>query len=267
LRSDDTRFTGKIKGVIRRSAAIAAAKLTGELSRRLGVGGGTALPGLVAERIDPEIIAEMAATLGRGSVLVTGTNGKTTTSRLLRGILRSAGLFPVANRAGSNMMRGIAAALAESAGWSGDVRKQDRRIGVFEVDEATLPQAVAALHPRAVLFTNLFRDQLDRYGEVEYVAGVWRETIAGFDDEVTILLNADDPSLAALAEGAGCSVLFYGLCTERSTTGISGIGGATPARNRGRRRTSASRSSKCFRNRSSLRSRCRTGRRRSSSCH
>jgi UDP-N-acetylmuramyl tripeptide synthase len=112
------------------------------------------------------------------------------------------------------MMRGIAAALAESAGWSGDVRKQDRRIGVFEVDEATLPQAVAALHPRAVLFTNLFRDQLDRYGEVEYVAGVWRETIAGFDDEVTILLNADDPSLAALAEGAGCSVLFYGLEDE-----------------------------------------------------
>ena len=200
--------------MIRRSAAIAAAKLTGELSRRLGIGGGTALPGLVAERIDPQIIAEITANLGRGTVLVTGTNGKTTTARLLRSILRSAGLHPVANRAGSNMMRGIAAALVESANWSGDIRQRDRRIGVFEIDEATLPEAYSALRPRAVLFTNLFRDQLDRYGEVEYVAEVWRETIASFGEEVVILLNADDPSLAALAKVATCSVLYYGLEDE-----------------------------------------------------
>ena len=200
--------------MIRRSVAVAAAKLTGGLSRRLGFGGGTALPGLVAERIDPEIVSDMAAQLGRGSVLVTGTNGKTTTARLLRGILRSSGLSPVANSAGSNMMRGIAAALAESATWTGDIRQRDRRIGVFEVDEATLPQAVSALRPRAIVFTNLFRDQLDRYGEVEYVGGIWRETIDGLDAKVTVILNADDPSLAALGRRAGLRTLFFGVEDE-----------------------------------------------------
>ncbi|MFQ5472738.1 MAG: MurT ligase domain-containing protein, partial [Dehalococcoidia bacterium] len=214
----NTPFASKIECVIRRSAAVAAAKLTGGLSRRLGIGGGTALPGLVAERIDPEIVSDIAAKLGRGNVLVTGTNGKTTTARLLRSILRSAGLSPVANSAGSNMMRGIAAALAESATWTGDIRQRDRRIGVFEVDEATLPQAVTALSPRTIVFTNLFRDQLDRYGEVEYVGGIWRETIDGLDEKVTVILNADDPSLAALGKGAGQPVLFYGLEDESMAT-------------------------------------------------
>ena len=97
---------------MRRVAAIAAAKAAAALSRRLKVGGGTALPGLLAERIDPAIVPEMARRLGQGSVIVTGTNGKTTTSRLLRGIVREAGLRVVANRAGSNLMRGIAAAMA-----------------------------------------------------------------------------------------------------------------------------------------------------------
>lgn len=144
-------------------------------------------------------------------MLVTGTNGKTTTARLLRNILQAAGLSTVANRAGSNMMRGIAAALAESAGWSGSIQGRRRRIGVFEIDEATLPHAARALRPKLVLFTNLFRDQLDRYGEVEQVAGVWRKTIAAFDDGVTIVLNADDPSLAALGKDARCRVIYYGL--------------------------------------------------------
>src|SRR5213593_2105476 len=96
---------------MRRTAAIAGAKAAAALSRAFRFGGGTALPGLVAERIDPSIVAEMAAGLGSGSVLVTGTNGKTTTARLLRNIVEEAGLRAVANRAGSNMMRGVAAAL------------------------------------------------------------------------------------------------------------------------------------------------------------
>lgn len=197
--------------MIRRRAAVSAAKLTGELSRRLRLGGGTALPGLVAERIDPALTRDMAAQLGRGSVLVTGTNGKTTTARLLRNILQAAGLSVVANRAGSNMMRGIAAALAESATWSGSIRGRRKRIGVFEIDEATLPHAVRAVSPKVVLFTNLFRDQLDRYGEVEHVADVWKRTIAAFGEDVTIVLNADDPSLAALGKGVACRVIYYGL--------------------------------------------------------
>src|SRR3990172_6354653 len=116
---------------MRRIAAIAAAKAAAALSQRLRVGGGTALPGLLAERIDPEIVPEMARRLGRGSVIVTGTNGKTTTARLLRGAARAAGLRGVANRAGSNLMRGVAAALAESASLDGGFAGAARRLGVF----------------------------------------------------------------------------------------------------------------------------------------
>ena len=196
---------------MRRIAAIAAAKAAAALSQRLKVGGGTALPGLLAERIDPDIVPEMARRLGQGSVIVTGTNGKTTTARLLRGIVRAAGLRVVANRAGSNLMRGVAAALAESARLDGGFVGAKRRLGVFEVDEATVPEAARALKPRLVLFTNLFRDQLDRYGEVEHVAALWRDAVRELDQSATVVLNADDPSIAALARVARGSTLFYGV--------------------------------------------------------
>ena len=196
---------------MRRTAAIAAAKVAATLSRHLRFGGGTALPGLLAERIDPRIIAGMTEKLGQGSVLITGTNGKTTTARFLRNILQAAGLRPVANRAGSNMMRGIASALVESADWGGEFASPERRLGVFEVDEATLPEAAWAVRPRAVLFTNLFRDQLDRYGEVEHVASAWRKAVAAWPEAVTIVLNADDPSVASLGQDAKGRVIYYGM--------------------------------------------------------
>ena len=213
---------------MRRIAAIAAAKAAAALSQRLRVGGGTALPGLLAEWIDPNIVPEMARRLGEGSVIVTGTNGKTTTARLLRGIVRAAGLRVVANRAGSNLMRGIAAALAESAGLGGDFAGARRLLGVFEVDEATLPQAVRALRPRVVLFTNLFRDQLDRYGEVEHVAAVWRDAVFALGRSATVVLNADDPSVAALAQAAPGQVLVYGV--EDTSRGIDRLEHAADAR-------------------------------------
>ena len=196
---------------MRRSAAVAAAKITAGLSRRLRRGGGTALPGLVAERIDPEVIEGLAGRLGQGNVLITGTNGKTTTARLLRSIATAAKLDTVANRAGSNMMRGIAAALADAAGWDGDFQSPENLLGVFEVDEATVPEAAWAVRPRAVVFTNLFRDQLDRYGEVDYVASVWRGAVATWPKVATLLLNADDPSVATLGELATGRVVYYGL--------------------------------------------------------
>jgi UDP-N-acetylmuramyl tripeptide synthase len=197
--------------VIRRTSAIGAARVAAALSRAFRFGGGTALPGLVAERIDPGIISGLASGLRQGSVLVTGTNGKTTTARLLRNIVEEAGLRPVANRAGSNMMRGIAAALVSEAKWDGRFRGARRRIGVFEVDEATLPHAARAVQPRAVLFTNLFRDQLDRYGEVETVADIWRAAVRDLPDSVTLVLNADDPSVASLASDARGPVVLYGM--------------------------------------------------------
>ena len=136
-----------------------------------------ALPGLVAEALAPGLAAELASQLGSGSLIVTGTNGKTTTARMIAGIASTAGLQPLPNRSGSNLMRGIATALMDEADARGRLRDGPRRLGVFEVDEATLPQAVEALRPRVLLFTNLFRDQLDRYGEVDSVAACWRRTL------------------------------------------------------------------------------------------
>lgn len=192
-------------------AAVLVAKGASLLVRRLGLGGGTALPGLLALRLDPQVVPRLAACLGRGAVLVTGTNGKTTTARLLAGMARAAGLRPVANSAGSNMVRGIAAALCQAAGPDGRLREGDRSLGVFEVDEATLPEAAGLVAPRAVVFLNLFRDQLDRYGEVDHVASVWRTAVSRLGPDSTLVLNADDPAVASLAAGAPGGVVTYGL--------------------------------------------------------
>ena len=211
-----------------RTAAIAAGKVTTALSRGLGFGGGTALPGLVAERIDPDIVPGLARGLGLGCALITGTNGKTTTARLARNIAQAEGQLPVANRAGSNLMRGIAASLIEAVDPLGRLPSGPSRLGIFEVDEASLPQAVKALRPRAIVFTNLFRDQLDRYGEVEHVAAVWRQAVSTMGKETTLLLNADDPSVAALAEAANGRVVFYGVADL--TSGVQALEHAADAR-------------------------------------
>jgi UDP-N-acetylmuramyl tripeptide synthase len=117
------------------------------------------------------------------------------------------------------MMRGIAAALVESAGWGGSFDGGDRKLGVFEVDEATVPEAAWAVRPRVILFTNLFRDQLDRYGEVEYVAEVWRKAVAAWPKVATLVLNADDPSVAALGKQSSGRVVYYGLRDASLGTG------------------------------------------------
>lgn len=198
---------------MRQMMAIGAAKLASAASRYLRLGGGTAVPGLVAERIDPSLVRALASELG-GSVLITGTNGKTTTARLLASAAEARGLKPVANRSGSNLMRGIGAALVQTANLSGRVQDGESRLGLFEVDEATLPVAVANLRPDAILFTNLFRDQLDRYGEISRLAEIWRKLVSKLDERTVLLLNADDPSVAGLADGAKGSVVFFGLASE-----------------------------------------------------
>ncbi len=194
----------------RTALAVVAGKAAGAASRRLRRGGGTAIAGLVAQRLDPALVAHLAAQLGHGSVLITGTNGKTTTARMVSAIAREAGLRPLPNPSGSNLMRGVATALVEAAS-GGRVRSAAERLGVFEVDEAVLPHAAAAVRPRAVAFTNLFRDQLDRYGEVDSVADLWRRAVGGLPPSAAVVLNADDPAVASLAPAAPGPVLLYGV--------------------------------------------------------
>jgi UDP-N-acetylmuramyl tripeptide synthase len=139
-------------------------------------------------RLDRRSIARLGSRLGDGVTLVSATNGKTTTAGMLAALLAAEGRVPVHNRAGSNMTWGIATALLEQHG----------REGLFEVDEAWLPRVAAELDPSLVVLGNLFRDQLDRYGETEALADAWAGTVDRRDGRTRFVLNADDPLVADL---------------------------------------------------------------------
>src|SRR5688572_2613148 len=191
-------------------ASVWAAKATAYASRALRRGGGTAASGLVGLWLQPGLIADLATQLGEGCIIVTGTNGKTTTSLLIADAAREAGLDVLANASGSNLMRGVASTLALAAGSDGKLIDPQRRIGVFEMDEAAMTLALPELRPRTVVFTNLFRDQLDRYGEVDAVASRWRDALARAPKDLHLVLNADDPSVALLGEGRE-NVTYFGV--------------------------------------------------------
>jgi lipid II isoglutaminyl synthase (glutamine-hydrolysing) len=165
---------------------------------------------LVALWLQPGLVADLVRRLGKGSIVITGTNGKTTTSLLIASAARAAGLRPLANASGSNLMRGIASTLALAAGPDGMIAGAEDRLGVFEVDEAALTLVVPELRPRVALFTNLFRDQLDRYGEVDAVAARWRRLLAGASPDLRVVLNADDPAVASLGETRE-DVIYFGV--------------------------------------------------------
>jgi UDP-N-acetylmuramyl tripeptide synthase len=164
------------------------AKAVGRLSRASGRGGGTTLPGRMLVRMDPNAIERLAANLEHGSIVVSSTNGKTTTAGMIAAILQAAGRHPVHNRAGSNMHWGVATALLE----------QDGDEGLFELDEAWLPRVAPSLRPRLLVLGNLFRDQLDRYGELERLADEWAELVTSMEGTCEFALNADDPLIADL---------------------------------------------------------------------
>jgi UDP-N-acetylmuramyl tripeptide synthase len=166
----------------------AAARAIGAASRASGRGGGTTLPGRVLLRLAPDAISRLGSGLDRGITLVSATNGKTTTAGMIAALLEDEGRVPVHNRAGSNMTWGIATALLEQGGSE----------GLFEVDEAWLPKVTAQLDPNLIVLGNLFRDQLDRYGEVEALADEWAKTVAGRVGRSRFVLNADDPLIADL---------------------------------------------------------------------
>ena len=213
----------------RGTAALWAGKLTSALSRGLRRGGGTTLPGDVSRWVDPAILTKLSHALDQGSVVIAGTNGKTTTAALLRHILDVEGRRTIANQSGANLIFGVTAAMVNQTAWSGDV---PARAGVFEIDEASLPKLVAEVAPATIVVTNLFRDQLDRYGELETTASHIRRalqmdqpltpalspqggrgsgvnTLPGRGSAVTVL-NADDPMVASLGDDLP-KVVYAGL--------------------------------------------------------
>jgi UDP-N-acetylmuramyl tripeptide synthase len=181
---------------------IAAARAVGALSRLTGRGGGTTVPGKLLWKLDPGAIDRLAARLPQGSVLVSATNGKTTTAAMAAEILRPR-LTVAHNDSGANLVSGIASTLLRSNG---------AELGLFEVDEGALPEVAARVRPRALCLGNLFRDQLDRYGELELIGERWRAVV----DELPgarLALNGDDPQLGALARDR--EALVFGLDDRR----------------------------------------------------
>jgi UDP-N-acetylmuramyl tripeptide synthase len=177
---------------------IAAARGVAALSRRLGAGGGTTIPGKLLAELDRSAIDRLAARLTTGTAVVSATNGKTTTTAMAAEILRPRHRL-AHNAAGANLVSGVASALLAAG---------DADLGLFEVDEGALPELVERLRPVAVCLGNLFRDQLDRYGELELVAERWREAMAVLPAEARLVYNADDPQLAAVGEPHARSVAF-----------------------------------------------------------
>jgi UDP-N-acetylmuramyl tripeptide synthase len=201
---------------LRLVAAIGAGKAAGLASRVLRAGGGTTLPGVVARRIDPDALRQLSAGLPGGVMVVGGTNGKTTTTRMIAALLAADARRVLHNRAGANLVTGLTTTALAGSSLSGRVRAD---MGLFETDEAALPQALAETRPRLVLLHNLFRDQLDRYGEVDTIAAKWRAALERLPAGATVLLNADDPAVAALGEGLAARVCYYGLEDTRHAGG------------------------------------------------
>jgi lipid II isoglutaminyl synthase (glutamine-hydrolysing) len=175
----------------------ATLRVAGKLSRLTGRGGGTTLPGKLLWKLDPGAIDRLACRLPEGSVLISATNGKTTTTAMVAQILRPR-LRVAHNNSGANLVSGIASTL---------LRAGDADLGLFEVDEAALPEVARRVRPKALLLGNLFRDQLDRYGELESVAARWRAAVAAQPD-AQLVLNGDDPQIGDLARDRGRARLF-----------------------------------------------------------
>jgi UDP-N-acetylmuramyl tripeptide synthase len=185
-------------------AKLTAARALGAASRASGRGGGTTLPGRVLLRLAPDALDRLGRDLSP-TTIVSATNGKTTTAGMIAATLEAAGRRPVHNRAGSNMTWGVATALLE----------QDGDEGLFEVDEAWLPKVAAQLDPTLLVLGNLFRDQLDRYGEMEALADGWSEVVAARAGRTRFALNADDPTIADLGRDEGDQtregVVYFGI--------------------------------------------------------
>jgi lipid II isoglutaminyl synthase (glutamine-hydrolysing) len=186
-----------------RRSAVVAARAAAALSRASGRGG-TSLPGKVLLRLDPRALQRLGDALPQVA-LVSATNGKTTTTACVRSILRAAGRSPVGNDEGANMAGGIAASLLAQASQARD----PLAVGLLEVDEFWLPQVAEAVQPEAILLGNLFRDQLDRYGELDAIAERWAELLPTLPGTVPVLC-ADDPLVASTAPD-GRDVVWFGI--------------------------------------------------------
>jgi UDP-N-acetylmuramyl tripeptide synthase len=183
---------------MRLALELAIARSAGRLSRLAGRGGGTTIPGKFLAAIDPGSLSTLAARLPRGTAAISATNGKTTTAALVAAIVGK-DVRLAHNGSGANLVSGVASTLIDA---------RDAELGLFEVDEGAFPEVARRIRPRAVCLGNLFRDQLDRYGELEQIAERWREAVAELPAATTLAANADDPQVGDLAVSRPGSITF-----------------------------------------------------------
>ncbi len=181
---------------MRLTLAILLGKLLYFATRILKKGGGSAAPGLYALKIEPNLISSLASQIPQ-NIIITGTNGKTTTARLLDHMVKTQNLKIIRNSTGSNLERGVASALIDKANIFGQIKDVD--LGIWELDEAAFNTVLFQLKPQIIVFLNAFRDQLDRYGEVDSIIKKWLTSLEKLDWEVQIIINGDDNSTAKLA--------------------------------------------------------------------
>jgi lipid II isoglutaminyl synthase (glutamine-hydrolysing) len=182
-------------------------KLLVEFSRRSNLGAGSTWPGHILLSANPNFLHEFARNYKGEIIVVAGTNGKTTTSLLLYKILEKAGKTVIHNKSGANLLNGIVSSIIDASLFLGELPKT----AVFEVDENTLPLLLSQLTPNKVVLLNLFRDQLDRYGEVNSIALKWNSAMQNLPETTTIFLNADDPQIAYLGQNLKAKVSYFGI--------------------------------------------------------
>jgi UDP-N-acetylmuramyl tripeptide synthase len=203
---------------VRGLLALAAGKSAAWATRLIGRGGGTAITGMVARKVDPDILDELVRVPGVPLVAITGSNGKTTTARFAAALLRGEGIAVFHNSAGANLVQGVTSLAVSYASLRG--RLPDGVL-VAEVDEGALPKVAPETLPRALLVTDLFRDQLDRFGEIYAVADAIESVAAAMPPEAALVVNADDPMVATLAEKRDGLRVTFGLKLARSTDEIT----------------------------------------------
>ena len=215
LRTNIIRAMRKSLHDARLSAAVLAARAAQLASRTLKMGGGSTVPGVISRRVDPAALGKLSRRLPLGSVAITGTNGKTTTTRMVSKILQMAKVRAVNNSTGANLITGVTAALVSDSDLAGNPASE---IGLFEIDEASVPKVAAEADLKLLAVLNLFRDQLDRYGELAYTGKVIASAFEDLPPDGTVLLNADDPLVASLGRSAGNPV-YYGVDEPALDTG------------------------------------------------
>lgn len=204
-------------GRARLALAISAGKLAGASGRFFRIGGGTSLPGMIARRIDPNVLKSVVGASKAKKIVITGSNGKTTTARMVASIADASGRRVSQNRTGSNLLQGVTSVAVNFANLFG---RLDSDVLLFEIDEGTIPLAVPEIQPDVVVITNIFRDQLDRYGELYSVAKALNKMLEDLPETATILLNGNDPQVASFGQNAKARRVFFGLETKEVGTPV-----------------------------------------------